>query len=172
MICKENSKEIAVSRTVMTRPKGESVNTVLTQLMVVGASIYASVMVLSNLTAAGNVVLLLLGAAIFACSIRWAIEEYVILPSIQKIVNSTAEYSKKLHSVSNDELVRYFIIDTCPQVTGIYLKDDNTVCLKGKHSLHFVEFHAESADISSERNDYKASKEANAIVKFLVAEQK
>lgn len=96
----------------------------------------------------------------------------MILPSIQKIVNSTAEYSKKLHSVSNDELVRYFIIDTCPQVTGIYLKDDNTVCLKGKHSLHFVEFHAESTDISSERNDYKASKEANAIVKFLVAEQK
>lgn len=171
MICKENSKEITVRKAVMTKPRGESVNAVLMQLMIVGASIYASGMILGNLTAAGNVVLLLLGFAILACSVRWMIEEYVILPSDQKVIDSTVEYSRRVHSVSNDELIRYFMIDTCPQVKGIYLKDDNTVCLEGKHSLHFVEFYAEGAAISSEKKDYRADKEANAIMKFLVAEQ-
>ena len=80
MIYKENSKEITVRKAVMTKPRGESVNTVLMQLMIVGASIYASGMILGNLTAAGNVVLLLLGFAILAYSVRWMIEEYVILP--------------------------------------------------------------------------------------------
>lgn len=141
------------------------------QTMIVGAVIFAVKVIISNLHTAGSPVLLLLGAAIIISSILCMVRMYVIEPSDERIVSSTSEYARRVHLVSNEELVRCFILGACPQVRSIYLRDDNSICLRGRHSMHLIEFHGDGAEIFSEKKNYRADKEACAIMKYLAAEQ-
>ena len=167
MICREGSKGLAAKPIIVTKSKGELMYLFLMRATVMGACIASSKIILDNLTAAGSFVMLLLGIAIFVCCIRYMTEEFILVPQCEKLREDTMEYAKNVHVLNNDELIKYFIINTCPQVKYVYLKDDNSVCLKGKQTMHFVEFSNNGAEIFSEKKDYRADKEANAIMKFL-----
>jgi len=149
------------------RSRGELFLAVPIAAFIVGACIVASEVIKANLTAAGSIGLLLLGAAIWLCAIQYVTEELIRRPQAAKLRERTAEYAKHIRRLTNDQLVQLFIIHTCPQVRNIYLRNDNGVCLKGKYTTHFIRFDADGASIYSEKHTYKAQREACAIAQFL-----
>lgn len=159
---------MTVKTVIMTKRKGEQWNAFLVKATVMGACIASLKIILDNLTAAGNYIMLLLGIAIIICGIRWMVEEYIKNPRVEKLREDTRKHAKDIHILDNNELINCLIINNyCPDVRNVYLQDNNSVCLKGIYTMHFIEFGQNGAAIYSEKHDYRADKEANAIIRFM-----
>ena len=94
-------------------------------------------------------------------------DEFIVSPYADRKRQDTMEYAKKVHILSNSELVRLFIIECCPEVKGVQLQEKNGVFLRGRYTSHFVEFGQDGATITSKKKNYRAYVEANAIMKVL-----
>lgn len=147
----------------------------LMKATVIVAGMIAVKMIIQNVTVfthqgrmSGSYMMLLLGIVMFGCSIRCIVDEFILVPYADKKRQDTLECAKKVHTLSNNELVRLFIIEGCPEVKGVYLKDKGGVCLRGRYTTHFVEFGQNGATITSQKKDCRAEVEANAIMRVLV----
>lgn len=169
----------ATAGAIAASQKGSFMGEVLMKITIIAAGFIGLKMILQNITllayqgnSSGNYLMLLLGIAMFVCCIRCMVDEFILSPYADKKRQDTIECAKNVRVLSNDELVRLFIIESCPQVKGIYLEDKDGISLRGRHTMHFVEFGKDGAVIFSQKNDYRADVEANAIMRYLAKASK
>ena len=151
----------------------------LMKATVIVAGFIASKMILQNMTVftqqgsmSGNYMMLLLGIVMFGCSVRCIVDEFILSPYADKKRQDTLECAKQVRILSNDELVKLFVIESCPEVRGVQLQDRGGVYLRGRYTTHFVEFGQDGAAISSQKHDCRADIEANAIIRCLAKASK
>ena len=174
MICKKDSNVTAREAVAESEQKNHRMSGFLVNATVIAAGMVASKIIMENVAVfthqdgtSKSYLLLLLGTMILGCSIRCMIDEFILSPYADRKRQDTMEYAKKVHTLSNSELVRLFIIERCPEVRGVQLQEKNSVFLRGRYTTHFVEFGQNGATITSKKKDYRADVEANAIMKAL-----
>ncbi len=174
MICKKDRNVSAMGTVTASEQKTHRMSACLMNTTIIAAGVLASKIIMENVIVfthqdgtAKNYLLLLLGILILGCSIRCMFDEFILSPYADKKRQDTKEYAKKVHTLSNSELVRLFIIERCPEVRGVQLQEKGGVFLRGRYTSHFVEFGQNGATITSRKKDYRADVEANAIMKVL-----
>lgn len=179
MFYKKDTNAATVGVIAAASQKGSFMGEVLMKITIIAAGFVGLKMILQNITLLvyqGNPIrsclMLLLGIAMFICCLRCMVDEFILSPYADKKRQDTIECAKNVRVLSNDELVRLFIIESCPQVKGIYLEDKDGIRLRGRHTMHFVEFGKDGAVIFSQKKDYRADVEANAIMRYLAKASK
>lgn len=174
MIYKKDSNVTVMEAVATSEQKTHHIGGGFMNVSVIAAGMVASKIIMENITVlthqdgtSKSYLLLLLGLMILGCSIRCMIDEFILSPYADKKRQDTMECAKKVHTLSNSELVRLFIIERCPEVRGVQLQDKDGVFLRGRYTTHFVEFGQNGATITSKKKDYRADVEANAIMKVL-----
>lgn len=174
MKCKKDRNVTAMETVTVSEQKTHRMSVCLMNTTIIAAGVLASKIIMENVTVfthqdgtAKSYLLLLLGILILGCSIRCMFDEFILSPYADRKRQDTMEYAKKVHTLSNSELVRLFIIERCPEVRGVQLQERNGVFLRGRYTTHFVEFGQNGATITSRKKDYRADVEANAIMKVL-----
>lgn len=174
MIYKKDTHAITAGAIAATNEKSFALGEYVMKATIIVAGIIASNIIIQNKTiftqqevGSGSVQMLLLGIIMLGCCIRCIVDEFILSPCADKKHLDTLECGRRIHFLSNDELVKLFIIEGCPQVRGVNLQDNGGVYLRGKYTNHYVEFGQEGAIISSGKKDYRAIAEANAIMKVL-----
>ena len=174
MICKKDRNVTARETVTASEQKTHRMSTCLMNTTIIAAGVLASKIIMENVTVfthqdgtTKRYLLLLLGILILGCSIRCMFDVFILSPYADRKRQDTMEYAKKVHTLSNSELVRLFIIERCPEVRGVQLQERNGVFLRGRYTTHFVEFGQNGATITSRKKDYRADVEANAIMKVL-----
>ena len=174
MICKKDRKVTAMEAVAASEQKTHHMSEYLMNTAIIAAGVFASKIITENVTVfthqngtAKSYLLLLLGILILGCSIRCMFDEWILSPYADRKRQDTMEYAKKVHTLSNSELVRLFVIERCPEVRGVQLQERNSVFLRGRYTTHLVEFGQNGATITSKKKDYRADVEANAIMKVL-----
>ena len=174
MIYKKNDSAVAAGVMTATNEKSFALGEYAMKATIIVAGIIASNIIIQNKTiftqqevSSGSVQMLLLGMIMLGCCIRCIVDEFILSPCADKKHLDTLECGRRIHFLSNDELVKLFIIEGCPQVRGVNLQDNGSIYLRGKHTKHYVEFGQEGATIDSGKKDYRAIAEANAIIKVL-----
>lgn len=174
MICKKDNSGTVMEAVSTSEQKSYSKSEHLMSAAVVAAGVFACKIIMESITVithqngtSKSYLLLLLGSMILGCSIRCIVEQFILSPYADKKRQDTMECAKKVHTLSNSELVRLFIIERCPEVRGVQLQDKGGVFLRGRYTSHFVEFGQNGATITSKKKDYRADVEANAIMKVL-----
>lgn len=175
MIYKKNSNATTAAAIAAPSQKGVFIGEYLMKATIIVAGLIASKMILQNITVfsnqdsmSGNYLMLLLGVVMFVCCIRCIVDEFLLSPYADKKRRDTLECAKKVRVLDNDELVKLFVIEGCPEVRGVQLQDRGGVYLRGRYTTHFVEFGQDGATISSQKHDCRADVEANAIMRCLV----
>ena len=174
MICKKDRNVTAMKTVTASEQKTHKMSICLMNTTIIAAGVLASKIIMENISVfthqnstVKSYVLLLLGVMILGCSIRCMFDEFIVSPYADRKRQDTMEYAKKVHILSNSELVRLFIIECCPEVKGVQLQEKNGVFLRGRYTTHFVEFGQDGATITSKKKNYRAYVEANAIMKVL-----
>lgn len=174
MNCKKDNDETVREAVSTSGQRSYQKSELLMSAAVIAAGMFASKIIMENIAVithqngtSKSYLLLLLGSMILGCSIRCIIEEFILSPYADKKRQDTMECAKRVHTLSNSELVRLFIIERCPEVKGVQLQDKGGVFLRGRYTSHFVEFGQNGATITSKKKDYRADVEANAIMKIL-----
>ena len=180
MICKKDSNVATTEAIVAPIQKNELgknsfISESIMKATIVVAGIITSFMILQKVTAfthqpilSENLTMLLIGVVMLLCCIGCIVDECIFIPCTEKKRQDTLACARNVRRLSNEELVKLFIIETCPQVKGIQLKDEGGVYLRGRYTLHLVEFGEDGAIITSQKKDYRAETEANAIMRCLV----
>lgn len=174
MICKKDRNVTGMKMVTSSVKRTQKSRVLLMNTTIIAAGVLASKIIMENISVfthqnstVKSYVLLLLGAMILGCSIRCMFDEFIVSSYADRKRQDTMEYAKKVHILSNSELVRLFIIECCPEVKGVQLQEKNGVFLRGRYTTHFVEFGQDGATITSKKKNYRAYVEANAIMKVL-----
>ena len=179
MICKEDRNVTQMEGVTASEKKSQAMRILLMNTTIIAAGVFASKIIMENVTVfthqdgtSKSYLLLLLGTLILGCSIRCMIDEFILSPYADKKRQDTLERAKQVRVLSNDELVKLFVIESCPEVRGVQLQDRGGVYLRGRYTAHFVEFGQDGAAISSQKHDCRADIEANAIIRCLAKASK
>ncbi|MBQ3513893.1 MAG: hypothetical protein IJA32_08865 [Lachnospiraceae bacterium] len=174
MNCKEDRNVTEIENVTSSEKRTQNMRGILMNTTIIVAGVFASKIIMENVTVfthhdgtVKSYLLMLLGILILGCSIRCMFDEFIMSPYADRKRQDTMEYAKKVHVLSNSELVRLFIIECCPEVKGVQLQEKNGVFLRGRYTTHFVEFGQNGATITSKKKDYRAYVEANAIMRVL-----
>lgn len=174
MIYKKNDSAVAAGVMTATNPKCFSLGECATKTTIIVAGMIACNIVSQNMTvlagqenSSGSFQMLLLGMVMLGCCIRCMIDEFILLPCAEKKHLDTLECGRRIHFLSNDDLIKLFVIEGCPEVRGVNLQENDSVFLRGKYTSHYIEFGQEGATITSGKKDYRAVVEANAIMRIL-----
>lgn len=175
MIYEKDSNGTTIETVVTSEQKKYDIGKYLMKSTIIVAGMVASKMIMQNVAVfmqqGSSYVhdrMLLLGIIMLGCSIRCIVDEFILSPYADKKRQDTIECAKKVHTLSNSELVKLFLIERCPEVAGVQLQDKGGIFLKGRYTTHFVEFGQNGATIISKKKDYRADIEANAIMRVLV----
>lgn len=174
MICRKDSSVPVMKNVAASEQKKYHIGDYLMRTTIIAAGMIALKLIMENVATftyqdgtSKSYFMLLLGIMMLGCCIRCIVDEFILLPYADRKRQDTMECAKKVHTLSNSDLVRLFIIERCPEVRGVQLQDKDCVFLRGRYTTHFVEFGQNGATITSKKKDYRADVEANAIMKVL-----
>lgn len=180
MFC-EKGENINIGKSMETARRGKAVKSVLCKGKIIKGIMATSCTVITGMVAVRVVSIAergtgksyVLAAAIFAaliyCFAMYVKEEFILPSQASKKRKDTQMLSKQVHGISNEEMVKLLIIENyCPEIQRVYLEEEGSIRLVGKHSVHVVHLGEEGAVITSYKKDCKADIEANAIMRFLV----
>lgn len=170
MICKKNSNTMTVPN-----HNDNLLSECLMNVTIFTASVIASVIIgdstisyMKNGSKDVNYTLLLIAIIMLGCCIRCIVEVCILTPYAERKHQDTLECAKRVHAMNNNQLVKFFVIEGCPEVKGLELQEKGGVCLRGKYTTRYVQFGQDGATITSRKKDRRAKLEANAIMRVLV----